>query len=275
MDPATLVEGITWDFETFPEYLDLLRTIPKRINVGAMVPHSMLRLYVMGADSKVESRSVSLGSLQDDGLRVILTGLNDRSVIVNVSYSGDLANGEKVIQPLRTLAKPVSDTVHRSAYAEITPEDEGEQPGFAFGKYCYFERLSDAAIEGTIAQFTNQSDVSCGMGLYHYMHGAICRVARDATAFELRAPGALHIAIASSWHDAKMADASMAWVNSAWGALNTFSGGRIYANYLSVEGEDAVKAAFGKNYSKLAQIKKKYDPSNFFRLNPNIRPRPS
>jgi len=206
---------------------------------------------------------------------VILTGLNDRSVIVNVSYSGDLANGEKVIQPLRTLAKPVSDTVHRSAYAEITPEDEGEQPGFAFGKYCYFERLSDAAIEGTIAQFTNQSDVSCGMGLYHYMHGAICRVARDATAFELRAPGALHIAIASSWHDAKMADASMAWVNSAWGALNTFSGGRIYANYLSVEGEDAVKAAFGKNYSKLAQIKKKYDPSNFFRLNPNIRPRPS
>jgi FAD/FMN-containing dehydrogenase len=206
---------------------------------------------------------------------VILTGLSDQSVIVKVSYSGDLAKGEKVIHPLRTLAKPVSDTVHRSAYAEITPEDENEQPGFAFGKYCYIERLSDAAMEATLAQFANQSDVSCGMGLYHYMHGAICRVAGDATAFELRAPGALHIAIASSWHDSKLADASIAWVNGAWESLNGFSGGRIYANYLSVEGEDAVKAAYGKNYPKLVDIKSKYDPTNFFKLNPNIRARPS
>ena len=206
---------------------------------------------------------------------VILGGLRDRVVIVNVSYSGNLAKGERVIRPLRTIAKPVSDRIHRSAYAEISPEDEDEQPGFAFGKYCYIERLSDAAMEATLAQFANQSDVSCGMGLYHYMHGAICRVAGDATAFELRAPGALHVAIASSWHDAKMADASMEWVNSAWGALNTFSGGRIYANYLSVEGEDAVKAAYGKNYPKLVDIKSKYDPTNFFKLNPNIRPRPS
>ena len=205
----------------------------------------------------------------------ILTGLSDRSVIVNVSYSGDLAKGEQVIRPLRTLAKPVSDTVHRSAYAEMPAEDKNEQPSFAFGKYCYFERLSNAAIEATHAQFANHSDVSCGMGLYHYMHGAICRVPREATAFELRAPGALHIAIASSWHEPKLADASIAWVNGAWEALNIFSGGRIYANYLSVEGEDAVKAAFGKNYSKLAAIKNKYDPNNFFKLNPNIRPRPS
>jgi len=130
-------------------------------------------------------------------------------------------------------------------------EDDNGQPGFAFGKYCYFERLSDAAIDATLAQFANSSDVSFGMGLYHYMHGANCRVAGDATAFELRAPGALHVAIASSWHEPKLADASIEWVNSAWEAWNTFSGGRIYANYLSVEGEDAVKAAFGKNYSKL------------------------
>ena len=203
---------------------------------------------------------------------VILTGLSDRSVIVNVSYSGDLNKGEKLIRPLRTLAKPVSDTVHRSVYAEMPSDKEKDQPGFAAGKYCYLERLSDAAIDATLAQFANASEVSCGLGLYHYMHGAICRVAGDSTAFELRSPGALHVAIASSWRDRTMADASIAWVNGAWEALRPFSGGRIYANYLSVEGEEAVKGAFGKYYSKLAAIKKKYDPTDFFKLNPNIRP---
>src|SRR5580704_11228067 len=51
MNVRTLRAGIRWDFESFPEYLDLLRTLPKRINVGAMVPHSMLRLYVMGDEA--------------------------------------------------------------------------------------------------------------------------------------------------------------------------------------------------------------------------------
>ena len=202
----------------------------------------------------------------------ILTGLSDRSVIVSVSYSGDLKRGEKLIRPLRTLASPVRDTVQRTPYATTPGDDENGQMAFTAGKYCYVEQLSDAAIDATLAQFSNASQVSCGLGLYHYMHGEVCRVAGDATAFELRAPGALHVAIASSWHESRQADTSIAWVNCAWEALKPFSGGRIYANYLSVEGEEAVKGAFGKNYRRLAAIKNKYDPTNFFKLNPNVRP---
>lgn len=51
MKLATLQSGIDWSFETFPEYLDAIRALPKRINVAAFVPHSMVRLYVMGADA--------------------------------------------------------------------------------------------------------------------------------------------------------------------------------------------------------------------------------
>ena len=219
------------------------------------------RDFMAGAPDKLEADA-------------ILTGLNDRAVIVHVSYSGDMEKGEKLIRPLRKLASAVRDTVHRSPYAEMPAEDDNDQPAFTVGKYCYLEQLSDAALDATLAQFANASRVSCGLGLYHYMHGAICRIAEDSTAFELRAPGAVHVAIASSWHESTMADASTAWVNGTWEALKPFSGGRIYANYLSVDGEEAVKGAFGKNYSKLVTIKNKYDPTNFFKLNPNIRPRP-
>jgi len=69
-----------------------------------------------------------------------------------------------------------------------------------------------------------------------------------------------------------VADASLWWANDTWKALQPYSGGRIYANYLSVEGEQAVKAAYGANYPRLAEIKRKYDPGNFFRLNQNVRP---
>ena len=64
----------------------------------------------------------------------------------------------------------------------------------------------------------------------------------------------------------------MRWVNGTWDALRPYSGGRVYANFLSVEGEEGVRSAFGGNYPRLVAIKKKYDPSNFFRVNQNIRP---
>jgi FAD/FMN-containing dehydrogenase len=208
----------------------------------------------------------------------VLSGLKDRSIRVGVFYSGDLDKGETVIRPLRKLATPVRDTVQRKSYLDTVKgsgDDDKHDSGFIAGKYTYLEQLSDEAIEAVLAQFAQPSQVECGIGLDHYMHGAVCRVLPDATAFELRKPGALHVWIATGWHDPKIGDASVQWVHGAWAALQPFSGGRIYANYLSVEGEDAVRGAFGKNYSKLVAIKNKYDPNNFFKLNPNIRPRPS
>ncbi len=204
-----------------------------------------------------------------------LTGLRNRSVNVGVCYSGDPKRGEELTRPLRALASPVRDTVQRRPYGETFTMPlfyENRPAAFSAAKKCYFEQLSDAAIDVVLGQIALAPQVGCKLGLDHYMHGAVCRVARDSTAFELRAPGALHVWIASGWDDPMLASTSIAWVNSAWEALKPFSGGRIYANYLSVEGEEAVKGAFGKNYPKLVAIKNKYDPTNFFKLNQNIRP---
>jgi len=67
-------------------------------------------------------------------------------------------------------------------------------------------------------------------------------------------------------------EACSAWVKSLHDALEQFSGGRIYLNYLSDQGELGVRSAFGANYQRLAALKKRYDPTNFFRLNPNVLP---
>jgi FAD/FMN-containing dehydrogenase len=104
------------------------------------------------------------------------------------------------------------------------------------------------------------------------MHGEVCRVLPHATAFELRKPGAAHLAFWVTWQDSSDTTACLTWHNETYERLQSYSGGRIYANYMSTAGGPTAKAVFGTNFSRLAQVKKKYDPNNIFRLNQNILP---
>ncbi len=63
----------------------------------------------------------------------------------------------------------------------------------------------------------------------------------------------------------------MAWARKFFDTMTPFANGGVYANFIS-EGEERVSSAFGKNYERLAKLKKKYDPDNFFRMNQNIVP---
>ena len=178
---------------------------------------------------------------------------------VIVVYIGDFTEGERVIGPLRKVASPVRDTVQRRPYPEtitMPPYAEYTPSVFSAVRGAYLERLSDAAIEIALERFA-QAPPGCAIGFDHYMHGAVCRVAPDSTAFELRAPGALHVWIAPQWDAPAAAAATMAWTNETWDRLQPHSGGRMYANYQSVEGESAVKAIYGRNYARLASLKRK------------------
>jgi len=62
------------------------------------------------------------------------------------------------------------------------------------------------------------------------------------------------------------------WCKEYWEALHPYSAGGAYVNFMMDEGQDRVQAAFRDNYGRLASIKKKYDPTNFFRVNQNIKP---
>jgi FAD/FMN-containing dehydrogenase len=76
----------------------------------------------------------------------------------------------------------------------------------------------------------------------------------------------------SIWDDAADDEAQIRWVRELFEAMRPFSTGGVYANNLGEEGSDRVEAAYGENYARLAALKWKYDPTNFFRLNQNIRP---
>ncbi|MBI3302534.1 MAG: FAD-binding oxidoreductase [Deltaproteobacteria bacterium] len=199
---------------------------------------------------------------------------------VVVCYCGDLQVGEKVLEPLRSFGRPVADTIQPRPYVEMQTlplyvyvEAQIRAGISAYSKCGYLEELSDEVIDRIVTNVAQAPLHDCIVGLDHHMHGAVCRVGQSETAFSLREVGGYNFWIASAWQESAEADSAIGWVDRFWEALQPFSGGRIYVNYLSDEGEERVKAAYGTNYARLVALKNKYDPTNFFRLNQNIKPR--
>jgi FAD/FMN-containing dehydrogenase len=92
------------------------------------------------------------------------------------------------------------------------------------------------------------------------------------TAFPHRAEG-YNFFILSQWIDPAMTDRCIAWTRETYQEMEPFAASGRYVNYLGDdEPADAVSAAYGPNYQRLRQLKTKYDPKNFFRMNQNIRP---
>lgn len=192
-------------------------------------------------------------------------------------YAGDLDHGERVVDTFRKFDAPDHDSVKRRRFAEIykmNEDDTSNSCPFEYMKGCYVETLSDEVIE-TILETFAQRPVSCDVvfDLSHYMHGQVCRIAPGATPFDLRKAGAVHLGFWVQWKEQAQASACMAWSKKTYERLQRYSGGRIYSNYMSTTGEAAVKRVYGSNYPRLAQLKAKYDPQNFFHLNQNVRPK--
>ncbi len=203
------------------------------------------------------------------------------SFAIEFVYAGDLEKGEHLINTFRKFIKPDQDWVKRRAYSEIyrmsadwASDDVATPCPFRSVKGSYIKQLSDEAFDLILTQFA-QAPPSCQLffNLSHYMHGEVCRIAPDATAFELRQAGAADLAYMIGWDDPKKTSPCMLWLSNFAELLQPYSGGRIYSNYMSAEGEDFSKAIYGTNYTRLLQMKRKYDPENFFHLNHNILPK--
>ena len=204
-----------------------------------------------------------------------LTPADGGTINVIVVYVGDTGAGQRVLSPLRSIATVTRDTVERRTYADtltMPPYGEVVPTSFFAVRGAYLATLSDEAIEAALSCYA-QAPAGCTIGFDHYMHGAVCRVAPDATAFELRAPGAVHVWIAPGWNAASQESAYMNWTNETGQQLQaTFSGGRVYSNYQSAEGDAVTRSIFGVNHARLVAVKQKYDPANVLNRNANIRP---
>jgi len=105
------------------------------------------------------------------------------------------------------------------------------------------------------------------------MHGVASRIPVTATAFGLRRIQ-YSINVMPAWTDPSMAETCIDWARRFASALEAFGASDAYVNYLDNDGASAVRAAYGVNYERLAELKKKCDPDNFFHFNQNIAPAP-
>ncbi len=193
-------------------------------------------------------------------------------VTIVVCFCGPVDTGEQVLRPLRTFRRPIEDTVQPTPYRML---QAAADPGFPFGQLHYWKsgflrHLTDEAIQ-TMMRFVEQMpSAATGVGLQQ-MHGVASRTHPSATAFPHRAEQ-YDFLILSQWPDPTDTATNIEWTRELFAAMQPHLENAVYVNNLGDEGDNRVQAAYGANYNRLAALKAKYDPTNFFRMNHNIQP---
>jgi FAD/FMN-containing dehydrogenase len=190
-------------------------------------------------------------------------------------HCGSLVDGETAIQPLKQFGSPLMDTMGPMPYCQLNGMLDGAYPKGAlnYWKSSFLAQLSDDAIDTLVDCFA-QCPTPMGQLLLEHFHGAVTRVGVAETAFPHRADG-YNLVVLSEWMKPKDTDRCIAWARETYAAMEPFVGSGRYVNYLGDdETGDPTAAAYGPNYRRLQEVKTKYDPSNFFHMNQNIRPLP-
>jgi FAD binding domain/Berberine and berberine like len=232
------------------------------------------REYVEQAPDEVTSVCVTITFPANPDLP---EAVHDRPVaIIGGVYAGDVDEGMKVMQPLRELGTPLFDMSGPTPFVGV---QTGFDPLFprdtlrAYWKSQYLSELTDDAID-TIAAKAGERPAPLTLVNTFHMGGAIAKVGEEDTAFATRTAPYM-ISIDGMWSDAAEDAANVAWVRSAWSEIAEFGTGEVYLNFTGLANEAAqagVDSAFGRNLRRLAEVKAKYDPNNFFQLNNNILP---
>jgi FAD/FMN-containing dehydrogenase len=209
-------------------------------------------------------------------LGAVLTGPDGNPAFGTlVCYCGSAAEGEKALKSLRNFATPIADLIQLREYVEMqTQLDETWPPGrHYYNKAHNVRRLSDGAIQ-TILKYSAILPTPVSNIAFQQLHGAASRVPASDTAFPHRYDHydlLVHPATDNPADSEKM----IQWARQCWEALQPFVERAVYVNALEdglEEGELRVREAYGANYERLVVLKNKYDPTNLFRLNSNIKP---
>ena len=194
-------------------------------------------------------------------------------VIIAACHAGSVEEGERVVAPLRRFGEPLADLIVRTQYTSHQAMLDASVPhglGY-YWKSEYLPPLTDAALATLTEHAWRLATPQCYTALFH-LGGAVGREDAEGSAFEDRR--ATHaMTIDGVWSDPAASGACIDWARSFWDAVRPHSMGRAYVNFLGEEGQDRVRGAYGSTkYERLRALKRKYDPTNFFRMNQNIVP---
>ena len=187
-------------------------------------------------------------------------------------WTGSVTEGERIVQGFRDVATPVAEHVGVMPYAALNSAfDALVPPGLQhYWKAAFVEELTDDAIAAHLEHGPRVPVVNSTMHLYP-IDGACHDVAADATAFGHREASFAPV-IAGMWPDPADNARNTAWVKDYFAAVAPHSQAGGYVNFASPDDQQRVADNYGTNYARLREIKRRYDPTNLFRLNQNIAP---
>ncbi|HEY8843252.1 MAG TPA: FAD-binding oxidoreductase [Gaiellaceae bacterium] len=223
-------------------YRDFTQSLPDELNVSCVLAHA------------------------PDGSGMKLAALA-------ICHSGSPEQAERDLAPVREFGTPVMDALGPIPYPVMnTILDAGYPRGaLNYWKSSFMKTLDDGFIEAAIDRFASTPSPMNAI-LIEHLHGAVTRVGATDTAVPHRETG-YSMLLPSIWMDPADTDANIAWTRGTYDTFRPYLAEGRWMNYLGDDEQtDAVRAAYGPNYDRLAQIKRTYDPDNLFHLNQNIEP---
>ena len=197
------------------------------------------------------------------------------AVAIIVCHIGPMEEAEKAVRPLREFGHPVADLIQPMPYEAV--QTTLLDPAAPAGRQYYIKSnfggiITDDAVDILISRFEQVTSPYSAV-MFQQLGNAANRVGNSATVFAHR--DALYEWIAmAAWLDPGESEIHIRWARETWETMQPFTSSG-YVNHMGVEAEegaDRIKATYGPNYERLIALKNKYDPTNFFRLNPNIKP---
>ena len=193
-------------------------------------------------------------------------------VILALLYAADPKKGEALIQPLRKFGKPIGEHV---GVQPFTAWQKAFDPLLTPGARNYwkshnFTTLADGLIDTVIEYAKKLPSPHCEI-FFGAIGGATMRPAPDATAYAHR-DAAYVMNVHGRWETPAEDERCISWSRDYFQASAAFASAGAYVNFLTADETDRVKAAYGRNYDRLAKVKRKYDPENLFRTNWNVKP---
>jgi FAD/FMN-containing dehydrogenase len=187
-------------------------------------------------------------------------------------YTGPKEKADKIYEPIKNFGPPLMYGIGEMPHPALqTAFDALYPPGFQwYWRADFVNELSDKAIEQHIKFGKELPSMFSTMHLYP-VDGAASRIKNNETAWNYRNAKWSQVIVGVD-PDPANKERITEWTKNYYDALHPYSAGGAYVNFMMDEGEDRVKASYGDNYKRLASIKKKYDPNNFFRVNQNIKP---
>jgi FAD/FMN-containing dehydrogenase len=249
------------------------RLHPLEMVTGGLIAHpieaagDMLRFYRDAATASSDDLTVFAGLVHaPDGSGVKLAAMV-------VFHTGTPDEAERELAPFKEWGSPLVVEVGPMPYPVMNSLLDANYPAGTLNYWLssFTSGIPDGLIETAIERFASVPSPMTAILLEHF-HGAVTRVPVEATAVPHREEG-WNLLLPSVWVDPAETEANIAWTKESHAALGEHLTDRRWLNYLGDDqGTDAIRGAYGANYDRLVELKRRYDPENVFRHNHNIEP---